>query len=184
MALYMFFHVVPDSHIEFLSKHSETFRPYMEGREPEFRRSLFDKLFGREVELNLPNNWPRNELEGFCPEVNHRQIEYFHYLLNGTQDRVHHSGCIFQTWFDPRFKSVAVTIDGENFALKSEDILDLKERIQNISEDELFGRYRKVVDDPSMFTSDKAFLTDAFNEISSACDKALEKKEGLMWTAG
>ena len=41
MALYMFFHVVRDSHIEFISKHLETFRQYMEGREPEVRSSLF-----------------------------------------------------------------------------------------------------------------------------------------------
>ena len=184
MALYMFFHVVPDSHLEFLSKHPETFRKYLEGREPEVHSSLLDKMFGREVNLDLPNHWPQNELQGFCPEVNHRQVEYFHYLLNGTKDRVHHSGCIFQTWFDPGFKSVAITIDGENFALRSEFILSLKEQIQNISEDEMFDRYRKAVDDVGMDESDKNFLTDAFREISSACDKALEKREGLMWTAG
>ena len=97
MALYMFFHVVPDSHIEFLSKHPETFRDYMEGKKPKVRGSLIDKLLGRQEEVDIPSDWPRNELEGFCPEVNRRQVEYFHYLLNGTRDRVHHAGCIFQT---------------------------------------------------------------------------------------
>ena len=82
MALYMFFHVLPDSHIEYLNEHPDTFRSYMEGREPKIRKSLLDKLFGREIELALPHNWPQTELEGFCPEVNHRQVELFHYLLN------------------------------------------------------------------------------------------------------
>lgn len=184
MALYMFFHVIQDSHIEFLKNHPETFRPYMEGRKPEIRKSLFDKILGRDVKLELPSNWPQNELEGFCPEVNHRQVKYFHYLLNGTKDKVHHSGCIFQTWFDPGFKSVAITIDGENFALKSDFVMSLKELIQNIAENELFERYRQIVDDKVLDKADKDFLTNAFKEISSACDRALLKKEGLMWTAG
>lgn len=184
MALYMFFHVLPDSHIEFLSEHPETFRSYMDGDEPEIRRSLLDKLLGREVDLDLPDNWPQNELEGFCPEVNHRQVEYFHYLLNGTNDRVDHAGCVFQTWFDPRAKSIAITIDGENFALKSKFIQNLKELIQNISEEELLNRYKKATGSMDAAESDRGFLTGAFKEISSACDRALEKGAGLMWTAG
>ena len=183
MALYMFFHVIPDSHIAYLNEHPDTFRAYMEGQQPEVRRSFFDKLFGRDVNLELPGNWPQNPLEGFCPEVNHRQVKYFHYLLNGTKDKVDDSGCVFQTWFAPRFKSVAITIDGENFALNSEFVLSLKERIQNITENELINRYRQAVDDVDLDKSDKDFLTSAFHELSAACDRALERKEGLMWTA-
>ena len=180
----MFFHVLPDSHIEFLSRHPNTFRSYTEGKEPEIRRSLVDKILRRETELDLPDNWPQNELEGFCPEINHRQVEYFHYLLNGTKDRVDHSGCVFQTWFDPRANSVAITIDGENFALKSEFISSLKDLIQSITEDELLNRYAQATGEVISDESDKDFLTDAFKEISSACNSELEKREGLMWTAG
>jgi len=184
VALYMFFYVLPDSHIEFLHRHLDSFRAFMEGSEPAVRKSLFDKLFGREVDLDLPDNWPQNKIEGFCPEINHRQVKFFHYILNGTKNRVDHSGCVFQTWFDPRAKSVAITIDGENFALKSEYIASLKERIHNITEGELFKRYKEAIDDASMEELDKDFLTDAFKEIVSACDRALEKREGMMWTAG
>lgn len=180
----MFFHILPDSHIEFLSEHPEAFRPYMEGKEPEVRRSLLDKILGREVGLDLPDNWPQNELEGFSPEVNHRQIKFFHYLLNGTKDRVDHAGCVFQTWFAPRANSIAIAIDGENFALKSNFIQDLKELIQNISEEALLSRYKQVTGDTGIEESQRDFLAGVFKEISSACDRALEKGAGLMWTAG
>lgn len=183
MALYMFFHVLPDSHIEFLQAHPDAFHPYLEGREPEIRKSLLDRILGREVEIDLPGDWPRKELEGFCPEISHRQVKLFHYLLNRTEDRVDHSGCIFQTWFAPRSKSAAIPIDGENFALKSDLVSSLKERIQQISEEELFSRYRQIVDNASIDESDKSFLTGAFKEISSACDQALETRNGLMWTS-
>jgi hypothetical protein len=183
MASYMFFHVVPDSHLEFLREHPETFLPYMEGREPMMRRSMLDKLLGRETCLNLPEDWPTEEPEGFSPEVNHRQVQDFHYLLNGTKERVGHSGCIFQTWFAPRHKTVTITIDGENFALASEQVLDLKERIETLSDEELLARHQGLgyteLPDP-----DKQFLKDVFSEIHAACDKALEKRAGLMWTAG
>lgn len=147
------------------------------------RRSMLDKLFGRERCSNLPENWPTEELEGFNPEVNHRQVQDFHYLLNGTKERVEHSGCIFQTWFAPRHNTVTITIDGENFALDSEQVLDLKERIEALSGEELVTRYQDLgyteLSDP-----DKEFLTDVFAEIRAACDKALETRAGLMWTAG
>ena len=184
MASYMFFHVVPDSHLDFLHEHPEAFRAYMEGRAPEIRRSLLDKLFGREIELNVPDNWPTNELEGFSPEVNHRQVEYFHYLLNGTSERVDHTGCIFQTWFAPGHKTVAVSIDGENFALHSKRVPELKKRIGELTREDLLERYRKAVDDKVLSESDEEFLRDVFSEISAACDKALEERAGLMWTAG
>lgn len=184
MALYMLFHVIPDSHIDFLSDHPETFRPYMEGRKPQLRKSWLDAILGRDVALELPEDWPENELEGFCPEVNHRQVEYFHYLLNGTKDKVHHSGCIFQTWFAPGHQSVAVTIDGENFALRSELVRSLKDKIQNLGDNDIFDRYRDAVDDVDLDEADKEFLLNAFGEISAACDSALEAGEGLMWTAG
>ncbi len=184
MASYMFFHVLPDSHIEFLSEHPDTFRSYLEGSQPRIRKSLLDRVLGRKVDSSIPEDWPQGELEGYCPEINHRQVECFHYLLNGTRDRVEHSGCVFQTWFAPRARSVAVTIDGENFALESEFVPSLGERIRGISEDELFRRYAEAVDDASLDTVGREFLLDAFRTIVSACDSAIEKRQGLMWTAG
>ncbi len=184
MALYMFFHVLPDSHIEFLSEHPDTFRSYMEGSEPGIRKSMVDRILGRAVDWTIPDDWPRDEPEGYCPEINHRQVEYFHYILNGTRDRVEHSGCVFQTWFAPRARSVAVTIDGENFALESEFVPSLGERIRGLSEEALFRRYAEVVDDASPDAADREYLLDTFRIIASACDSAVEKRQGLMWTAG
>lgn len=183
MASYMFFHVVPDSHLEFLREHPETFLPYMEGREPKIRRSMLDKLFGRETRLDIPEDWPTEELEGFSSEVNHRQVEDFHYLLNGTKERVGHSGCVFQTWFAPRHKTVTITIDGENFALDNTQVLDLRKRIATLSSEELVSRYEELGHE-ELSDPDKQFLSDVFSEIRAACDKALEKRAGLMWTAG
>lgn len=184
MALYMLFHVVPDSHIEFLANNPSTFRAYLEGVEPTVKNSLFDKLLGREVELSLPGNWPGDELEGYCPEVNHRQVKYFHYLLNGTTDRVDHEGCLFQTWFAPRVKTPVVTIDGENFALRHEHIDSLRQRIRQLSADEICARYEQALEGERVDDATREFLLGAFEEIASACDNALETKAGLMWTAG
>ncbi len=184
MALYMMFHAIPDSHIDFLCEHPATFRPYMDGTRPELGKSILDKLFARDVSLDLPSDWPRRELEGACPEVNHRQVQYFHCLMNGTEDKVDHAGCIFQTWFAPRSKTVAVQIDGENFALKSQEVTRLKELIKTVTEPELLTRYRDAVGEPDVSDADREFLAHAFGEIQSACDRAIEAGHGLMWTSG
>ena len=184
MALYMIFHALPDSHIDFLSEHREAFRPYMEGRPPELRRSLLDRLLGRDVDPVVPDDWPCQVLEGVCPEVNHRQVEYFHYILNGTRDKVGHAGCVFQTWFAPRFETVVVTLDGENFALRSDEVPQLKARIEAVSEVEMLRRYEQVVGEPAASQADREFLREAFAQMLSACEQAISSGKGLMWTAG
>ena len=182
MALYMFFHALPDSHLHYLSEHPEAFHPYMEGRVPEPKRSLLDKLLGREVENDLPDDWPEEALEGYSPEINDKQVKQFHYLLNGTEDRVAHSGCVFQTWFAPRHKSVAITIDGENFALLNEQIPELAERLKAATGPQLTERYRQANNGETLSTQDEEYLRNAFSEIAAACEKALSQRAGLMWT--
>ncbi len=184
MALYMVFHAIPDAHIAYLSEHPEALLAYLEGVEPEPRRSFLDRLFRREAEQSLPDDWPTQEIEGIYPEVNHRQVEQFHYILNGTDARVSHAGCVFQTWFAPRAETVVVTIDGENFALTSDLVADLKGRIGSVSEDELRSRYSEAVGEPEPTDDDKEFLQEVFAGIVKACDQAIETGSGLMWRPG
>ena len=183
MALYMFFHALPDQHLTFLSEHPETFQSYIEGKIPMARRTFLDKLFGREVEIDLLENWPTHALEGFSPEINDRHVRQCHYLLNGSHEKVAHSGCVFQTWFAPRHKTVALTIDGESFALLSDQVQDLKGRIEVAVGPVLTDRYREANDGQNLNQSDEQYLRDAFGEITAACNKALEQHAGLMWTA-
>ncbi len=184
MALYMIFHVVPEAHLDFLAAHGETVGAYLNGHPPEIRRTFMDKLFGRTPAVDVPDGWPNAELEGAVPEVNHRQVEYFHYLLNGSHDKVSHAGCVFQTWFAPHFDSVALKIDGENFAFRYDDVVRLHELVKRVSEAELVNRYREALNETEVTPEDIEFLTNAFDTIAAVCEQAIESKSGLMWVLG
>jgi len=180
MALYMFFYVAPDSHLEFLRDNPTLFDSYLEGETPDLTQGWFAKLLGKKP-VELPNDWPSHELNAYSPEINHRQVEVFHYILNGTNDPVENVGSIFQTWFKPRHKSPAIVIDGENFAFCSADV----KRLVNLTESLTPELRRDRLDNsknPSEIQHSGNLVEYAFAEIEKACNEAISKGQGLLWT--
>jgi len=180
MALYMFFYVAPDSHLEFLRDNPTLFDSYLGGEVPDMGQGFFSKLMGKKLP-ELPDDWPNHELNAYSPEINHRQVNIFHYILNGTNDSVENVGSIFQTWFKPRHNSPAIAIDGENFAFYSQDVRQLLKLIEGLTPE----LRRDRLDDSKSASEIQAssdFVKCAFDVIEKACNEAVSKGHGLLWT--
>jgi len=180
MASYMMFYVVPDSHLAFLRDNPTLFDSYLRGDIPEIRQGFFSKLLGRKLP-RLPDDWPSHELEAYSPEISHRQVKVFHYLLNGKNEPVENVGSLFQTWFKPRHNSPAISIDGENFAYNSRDARHLLNLVEGLTPELMRDRLDDF-ESASELQDDSGLLEYAFNQIEKACNEAVSKGQGLLWT--
>jgi len=180
MALYMMFYVAPDSHLEFLRDNPTLFDSYLGGEMPDLSQGLLAKLLGKQPP-ELPHDWPGHELEVYSPEINHRQVNLFHYLLNGTDELVENVGCVFQTWFKPRHNSPTVVIDGENFALLSTDVRQLLHLVEGLTAETM--RDRLDDSDKASAVQDSIDVVEfGFEVIGKACAEAVSKGQGLVWS--
>ena len=180
MASYMIFYVVPDSHLEFLRDNPTLFDSYLGGEIPDLSQGFLSKLLGKKLP-ELPVDWPSQELDAYSPEISHRQVNVFHYILNGKNDPVENVGCIFQTWFKPRYNSPAIVIDGENFAFSNADTRQLLSLIAGLTP-ELKRERLDNSGSASDIQNDGGFLEYAFDVIEKACNEAVSKGQGLQWT--
>lgn len=180
MALYMFFYVVPDDHLDFLKDNPTAFDAYLGGEIPDLSPGLFARLLGKK-QTELPGDWPNHELDAYSPEVNHRQVNVFHYLLNATNDPVESAGSLFQTWFKPRHNSPAVVIDGENFAFFNSDAKQLLKLVESVTPAMRRDRLAHC-EDVSKARIDSDSADYAFDVIEKACSEAVSKGQGLLWT--
>jgi hypothetical protein len=180
MATYMMFYVAPDSHMEFLKGNPTAFDSYLAGEIPDLSQGFFSRLMGKQ-ERELPDDWPSHELEAYSPEISHRQVNVFHYLLNGTNDFVENVGSVFQTWFKPRHNSPVIVIDGENFAFLSKDVRQLLSLIEGLTP-ELKRDRLDSSDVASEIQGGSDFVVSAFDVIEKACKEAVSKEQGLLWT--
>jgi hypothetical protein len=177
----MTFFVVPDHHIEFLEKHPQYLADYLEGKQPNTKRGLFSRLFCSVNTPEIPPDWPK-QVHDHSTEINHRQVEYLHYLLNGTESEIANAGCLFQTWFKPHATCCAVAIDDSNFAFKSAQVSELKSIMMSISDDVIFRRYQEKIDD-DITDDDKEFVLNIFDDLNIICDESISKKQGIIWSA-
>jgi len=182
MAMYMFFYSVPDNVLEYLECNPAYLGDFLEGVVPTPKQSFVDKLLRRSVEIQLPAGWPASEPKSFEPEINHRMISDFHYILNGSDDFVCQAGCVFQTWLSPNADTVAITIDSENFGLKSDEVSNFKGMLESIYPEVAIERYTTRLN--GEYTSeDQEYLKEILEELISACKSAMKSNSGLMWCA-
>lgn len=180
MASYMIFYAVPDSHLEFLRDNPTLFDSYLVGEIPKLRQGFFSRLLGKKLP-ELPDDWPDHELEGYSPEINHSQVNLFHYILNGKDGPVENVGSVFQTWFKPRHDSPAIVIDGENFAYNSTNAKQLLNLVEGLTPELLRSRLNDYKG-ASEIQDGTGFIEYAFDEIKKACNEATSKNQGLLWT--
>lgn len=168
----MHFYSIPDELIDFLVSNPKCLGYFCNAEIPKVN-----------IDKKYLVKWPKKEPKSFSPEINHRTIEYFHYFLNGTQKMVSHAGCVFQTWLKPEHKTVAQTIDMNNFALKNKDVVKFKDLIERVYPEKVTERYMKLFKYTEMTDYDKQYLEEPFEELIKACNFALDHKHGLLWTA-
>lgn len=129
MANYFCIFSASDPHIRFLADNPEALWNYVDGQRPDppmpKKPGMLKKLFGRASGpapiAEIPNDWPTEEARMIGPEINHRNVDLYHRILNGGEEFVSGVGTIFQTWLTPRNHG-AIAIGGENFAFTSEFI--------------------------------------------------------------
>jgi hypothetical protein len=176
----MMFYVAPDSHLEFLKDNPTAFDPYLGGEIPDLTQGFFSKLLGKQPP-ELPDDWPSHERDAYSPEISHHQVNAFHYILNGTNEYVENIGSVFQTWFKPRYSSPAIAIDGENFAFLSRDTKHLLNLISGLTP----ALRRERLDDSneaSKIHGGSESVEYAFDVLEKACNEAVSKGHGLLWT--
>lgn len=147
---------------------------------PDLSQGFFSRLLGKQPP-ELPDNWPGHELDAYSSEINHRQVNIFHSILNGTNDNVENVGSIFQTWFRPRHDSPAIVIDGENFAFLSNDVRQLLKLITS-STPELRREQPDDCNHALEMHGGNEFVEYAFDVVEKACNEAVSKGQGLPWT--
>lgn len=180
MASYLFFYPLPDQHLGFLRDNPAFFDAYLEGEKPQLKRGLIAALMGKALP-QLPADWPSERCEGYSPEINHRQVKTFHYLLNGKHDLVQDVGCLFQTWFNTRHPPPVTVIDGENFAFDSVYTRQLREMLENLTPETVRHRLAEVEGTATDSDVDN-LLQQGFDIIKQACNQAVADTQGLLWT--
>ena len=193
MALCLNVFALPNEHILFLKEYPLVVDDYIYGESPEIEvkkpkfRSFFAK-FTKEKSQCLPNNWPTSEVKMIGPLANHRNIELYHYILNGTNKSVEGSGSLFQTWFDLNQHS-AIKMDNSNgnYAFNSEQLPDLFTLLNGLNDKVITKRFDEwlsindVSDKPNELVYKE--VIDGCVSFKEGVAEAVEKGLGLMWTA-
>ncbi|MEM9420659.1 MAG: hypothetical protein AAGA25_16650 [Planctomycetota bacterium] len=196
MANYLTLFTAPDSHIDFMKEHPSTLFAYVDGQMPEFqlelpKPTLWQKITGQkpaeEPSPSVPADWPSSPADLFTGEINHRNTDLYHLILNGTQDFVKGSGSIFQTWHEPPASSIhsAINLTGEDFAFRSDQVSSLAELLSKVDFDIVKSRYSQWLeskDELYDIPSDEIDeMLEDFTGIDGVVREALEKQWGLVW---
>ena len=79
------------------------------------------------------------------PEINHRNVDLYHLILNGAADFVTGSGSIFQTWLETASNrthaAIDITGDNEHFAFHSGQLPELAELLSSVDAESVRSRY-------------------------------------------
>lgn len=125
MALGFLVCVAPDDHISYLQQHQGLVHSYLDGTIPP----------DSDASSPLPEWWPKQAPESLDAwNVNHRNADLYHWILNGGPELVTGGGSIFQTWYEPNY-SAAVKLDkyNERFAFHSDQISELASLVAGVT---------------------------------------------------
>ena len=197
MANYLCNFSAPDPHIEFLASNPEALWNYIDGQKPDpptpEKTGIFKKLFGGAggpmSTTEIPNDWPTEEARMIGPEINHRNVDLYHRILNGGEHFVSGAGTIFQTWLAPRnHDAVDIGRDGENFAFASELVPDLQRllsRVDPIRVNEQYSAWlKKEGKEHIPWTEECELFAKEFLELSQELQAIIEAGNGIIWVSG
>jgi hypothetical protein len=198
MANYLCIHPAPDSHIDFIRRHPDTVWAYIEGERPEpapqdakqpgFWRRLMGSAPSSPPPTDVPDDWPVGERLPIGPEINHRNVDLYHLILNGTTEFVDGSGSIFQTWLtNDQHSAIDLTGDHEHFAFKSGQIPAFVELLEAVDAAAVKARFtqwlRAAGDDYDPSDEECEEIAREFRDFAAAARDAVAKSQGLIWVS-
>lgn len=196
MANYLKVLVAPDSHIDFIRDHPGSLWAYVDGEHPDASALAPPKpsLWRRMTRTappppptpEIPEDWPVEEAAMIGPEINHRNVDLYHLILNGTPDFVDGSGCIFQTWLTlKKHSAIDLAGDNENFAFKSlqlPELVDLLSKVDAAAARSGMTQWFRAKGDSYEPDEDECEDTaEEFKAFASEIQKAVDNSHGLIW---
>jgi hypothetical protein len=168
---------------------------YVDGKRPQIsttppKRSLWQRLTGTTPATNpppvVPDDWPENEPAMIGPEINHRNVDLYHLILNGTADFVDGSGSIFQTWLtNRRHSAIDLTGDNEHFAFKSDQISSLVDLLSKVDAGAVKSRFtewlRSNGDRYNPSDDECEEMAQEFRFFAQAAQEVVDNSQGLIW---
>lgn len=195
MADYLVIFAAPNSHIEFIKSNPDSLWSYVDGERPQIsptppKRGLWQRLTGTtpscEGLSQIPEDWPEEAPTMIGPEINHRNVDLYHLILNGTTEFVEGSGSIFQSWLtNDRHSAIDLTGDHEHFAFKANQISSLVELLSKVDADAVKSRFRQWLrskgDDYEPRDDECEEMLRELNSLTKAAREAVNKSQGLIW---
>lgn len=176
-----------DSQIEFIKRHPESLFSFIEGEKPEINTgfvSKYSRLLSNKAQVL--KDWPIEPVEMINPVVTHKNVELYHYLLNGTDEIVFGAGSLFQTWFNIKEHS-AISMDScnDNFAFSSAQIPELLGLLNDLSFGVFKSRFDKwfQIKDLELYETEESYQETyrALIKFRNGVEIAVRNKHGLMW---
>jgi hypothetical protein len=175
--------------------HPEALYDYFQGEQPKLKPAptakpnLWQRITGKlppvTAKLNVPSDWPEQEVAQIGPEINHRNADLAHCILNGTLDAVVGSGSIFQTWFMKEHS--AINLDGENFAFSNDQLPELAQLLGQVDTARVMTGFKQWLlkegdnHEPSEEECEQIFKE--YRQFHAAIKEAIERDQALIWIA-
>ncbi|WP_299804101.1 hypothetical protein [uncultured Shewanella sp.] len=189
---------LPDKHIQFLKHEPHTLQDYLLGQVPTeqtFTAAKPQPLLVQFVRFltwakkpSLPLDWPSTEVEMIGPDVNHRNVDLYHYILNNTEERVKGAGSLFQTWLDiNNHDAIKMDADNESFAFHSQALPELSTLLAKLDEQTVRDRFNAwlLEHNPDYFPKEDEYLEmfQGWQRFSAKVSEAKSNGLGLLWVA-
>jgi hypothetical protein len=197
VANYLVMFSAPENHIKFMREHSGVSRNYYMGEPPEIeplnpvKQNIFDKLLGRKYEppkpqlIEIPDDWPKDEAETIDMEINHRNVDLYHWILNQTDKPVDGAGSIFQTWLGSKHDALSLDSYNEDFAFLPDKLPELLVLVEAVTPETLRKSFhewcRKIEKDHEPTLEEVKEMHREFLNFSKNLKDAIDKNYGLVW---
>ncbi|EWH08108.1 hypothetical protein DS2_19046 [Catenovulum agarivorans DS-2] len=197
MANYLVMFSAPNEHIDYMTKYPGVARDYYVGQPPEpdeqelEKISFIGRLLGKKTKLierepiSAPADWPKDDADCIDIEINHRNVELYHWILNQTPEPVEGAGSIFQTWFHSSHAAISLDSYNEDFAFTSKQLPELLRLVQNVTPKLLrdsFEAWCKANGKDHVPTTEEAEgMYEEFVNFEKYLKVAISKNHGLVW---
>ncbi|MGS0681271.1 hypothetical protein ACVBIL_08935 [Shewanella sp. 125m-7] len=196
MALCLNVFALPNEHIQFLKYYPQTLEAYLMGQAPDIDAGLASKpssilaklvmLMSGKKSPAQPQDWPNKEVSMIGPNVNHRNVDLYHYVLNDTEARVKGAGSLFQTWLDiTHHDAIKMDSENESFAFESHRLPVLVSLLSKLDEHSVRARFDAwlAIHNPDYIVQQPEYqeMIQGFERFKGQVIEANKQGFGLMW---
>lgn len=119
-------------------------------------------------------------------EINHRNVDLYHAILNKTMEFVEGAGTIFQSWMTNEHSAINLDSSGyENFAFYPHQLPELLSLVKAITHDSTREAYvewcQSEENDFEPDLDDSTELYEEFLTFEKYLESTIEKGYGLVW---